>query len=533
MMGIALNAPDAEAVRPECTADEERQVEHLLRRSQRCSAHSRAFSSSSSSSTASDAVRVRQTALEELTRRFSSLDYRDEWLVAATWLVDRAAASPAAGAQQQDAAARACDVYKSKPLWLGAVLMMVKMLGADTELDCDPKEIMMPLMLDWPEDPHDESDGSRTRKERLQKCWNEMVKGEQRICNLLGFDLLVPTPLDLLQALAAVILKAGGEESPWSGFEKCEISVIRGSPGAKKPAKVLAMTRFEALAGLLVELGLMRRPAEVYGSDQSARLLAFAAIHLSLYGFFKELPDDSLALQAPKACTSAFARLQSRLLSEEEAKMLPSVCGMLHRLWEEAETNSCPVTQKWTRRSMGPGIKLPKPTSATAEDLSAHTEPLSQTPPRRHAPPATATPMRLTATRGKKLKPGSPVSKCSVGQKMTLPLAKSKEQASPPLQRVLITKQKSEALTQQRTELARSSLKRRRTDDEQEQLAAPRCPQQKKAKPADMLTRLAACQKIEHSHDKPPCAPLPVLSQGPSPMKPRHRKSPILPILRS
>jgi len=535
-MAFALNAPDAEELRPECFADEERQVEHLLRRSQRCNVQSRAFSSSSSSSSATDTVQARQTALEELTRRFSSLDYRDEWLVAATWLVDRASSVAAGSAAQHqdsaDPAACAGDIYKSKPFWLGAVLMMVKMLGADTELDCDPKEIMMPLMLDWPNEPLEESDASQTRKERLQKCWNDMVKAEHQICNLLGFDLLVPTPLDILQALAAVILKAG-KGSRWSGFEKGEIPVIRGSPGAKKPAKVLPVTRFEVLAGLLVELGLMRRPAEVYGSSQSTQVLAFAAIHVSLQGFSEELPDDSQALQAPKACISAFARLQSRLLSEEEVNKLPSVCAMLHRLWDEAETKSCPVLQKWTRRALGPGIKLPKPTGAVAEDLSVHEEPLSQTPPRRHPLPATATPVRLTATKGKKLKVGSPLSKCSVGLKMTPPLAKSKLQASPPLQRLPVSEQKSESLAQQRTELAQRSLKRRRTDDEPEQLAAPRCSQQKKAKPADILARLAACPKNEHSHDQTPCAPLPVLSQRPSPMKPRRRKTPILPILRS
>ena len=133
-MGVPLNAPDADEIQPECFAYEERQVERLLRQSQRCNVHSKAFSSSSSS----DMMQARQTALEELTKRFSSLDYRDEWLVAATWLVDKAF-SVAAGsvAQHQDSAnpaACAGDIYKSKTFWLGAVLMMVKMYGAETEL---------------------------------------------------------------------------------------------------------------------------------------------------------------------------------------------------------------------------------------------------------------------------------------------------------------------------------------------------------------------------------------------------------------
>lgn len=541
-MGVAPNAPNVEAIEPECFAEEERQVEHLLRRSQRCDAHSKAFGSASSSD--SDLMQARLAALEELTRRFSNLDYRDEWLVAATWLVDRAAIAARSTAVQQDEAKKDAlrgELYKSKSFWLGAVLMMAKMLGADTELDCDPKEIMMPLMLDWPNEPRDESDASRTRKERLQRCWNEMVQSEQRICHLLGFDLLVPTPLDLLQALAAVISKAG-EGSSWSGFDNGEISVIQGSPGAKKPAKKLAVSRFEALAGLLVELGLLRRPAEVYGSSHNARVLAFAAMRLSLQGFFSEFPDSPLASQAPKSCAIAFARLESRLLSEEEKQLLPSVCAMLHKLWEETETKSCPVMQKWSRRSLGPEVKLLKPTDVAAEALRAHKEPLSQTPPRRQSPPASATPLRLTATRGKKLKAGSPVSKSSAGPKIKPLLTKSRVQTSPSVQQLLVKKQKSEAPAQPRLELAQSFLKRRKAytlDLEQEQLDDNRsnqddcCPKQKKSKPADILTRLASCPKNEHSHDRPPCAPLPLLSLGPSPMKPRHRKSPILPILQS
>ena len=546
MMGVPLNVPDADEIQPECFAYEERQVERLLRQSQRCNVHSKAFSSSSSS----DMMQARQTALEELTQRFSSLDYRDEWLVAATWLVDRAF-SVAAGsaAQRQDSAnpaACAGDIYKSKPFWLGAVLMMVKMYGADTELDSDLKDIMMPLLLDWPRKPFEESGASQTRTERMQNCWNEMVKVERRICTLLDNDLLVPTPLPLLQALAAVISKAG-EGSSWSGFEKCEISLNRGSSRAKKPAKALPVTRVEALAGLLVELGLMRRPAEVYGSSQGAQVLAFAAMHVSLLSFFEELPDYFQTLQAPKACISALARLQSHLLSEEEVHKLPCVSAILHRLWHEADTKSCPVLRKWARRGLGLGIKLPKPTCVVAEDLSVHEEPLSQTPPCRHSLPATSTPVWLTPTKGKNQKVGRPLSMCSIASKMMPPLAKSKVQALPPLQ----SEQKSESLAQPRTELAQRLLKRRRTDDEPEQLAPPRCSQQTQAKPAyrkrrmtddepeqladprctqqkaklaDRLASLSACQKNEHSHDQPPCAPLPVLSQRTSPKKLRRRK---------
>lgn len=319
----------------------------------------------------------------------------------------------------------------------------------------------------------------------------------------------------------------------------------------------------------------MRRPAEVYGSSQGAQVLAFAAMHVSLLSFFEELPDDFQTLQAPKACISALARLQSHLLSEEEVHKLPCVSAILHRLWDEADTKSCPVLRKWARRGLGLGIKLPKPTCVVAEDLSVHEEPLPQTPPCWYSLPATSTPVWLTPTKGKNEKVGRPLSMCSIASKMMPLLAKSKVQALPPLQ----SEQKSESLAQPRTELAQRLLKRRRTDDEPEQLAAPRCSQQKKAQPADRrrrmtddgpeqlapprcsqqtqakpasrkrrmtddepeqlaaprctqqkakladrLASLSACQKNEHSHDQPPCAPLPVLSQRTSPKKLRRRK---------
>jgi hypothetical protein len=100
-----------------------------------CSAQSGIFEGSLTS----DWETVRQAFLAELTNLFSKLGFPDEWLVSATWLVDRASARPAKQPKSPD--------FKSKAFWLGAVTSVIKMSRADAH--CHLKGMLKPLVRQW------------------------------------------------------------------------------------------------------------------------------------------------------------------------------------------------------------------------------------------------------------------------------------------------------------------------------------------------------------------------------------------------
>ena len=79
----------------------------------------------------------RFAALKLLTEHFSELQYRDDWLVAATWALDRTLERT-----------RFDCWYGSWRAWLGAILFVITKTGTDVELGCDARDILMPFLPD-------------------------------------------------------------------------------------------------------------------------------------------------------------------------------------------------------------------------------------------------------------------------------------------------------------------------------------------------------------------------------------------------
>jgi len=277
-----------------------------------------------------------------------------------------------------DRAAAKAPVLGSKRHWLAAVLMVLKMQGADTELHCDVKEIMRPLMLGWHQDPPN----SKQEHEQLQLFWEEILVAEQKLFMLLNFEVLVPTPLDLLKALLGIVFAAGRDE--WA---EGHVKVARSHPLADKEPKDVALTRLEALAFLLLELGLLLQPQEAFaGKAGGAQLLAFAAFWTAHHAISRETSSSP-----SETCKQTLMRAQGLLLTTKaEVAELGKLMKSLQQLWAKVDKRSCSTTKKWTHRSTGLGGDLPKPFVAKpaestlgSQQLVTDQMPHVETPPRR------------------------------------------------------------------------------------------------------------------------------------------------------
>lgn len=132
---------------------------------------------------------------------------RCEWLAAAAWLVARVA-------MKATGSVNPGDIVESKMVWLGAVLAIFKLDGADTGLDCHVKDILKPLMPEWHGEPcvHPSS-----KRDCLQRCWKDVVKAEYWLCHQLDFQLLVPVPGEFRQALRCTRLQCDKDNGKVNG----------------------------------------------------------------------------------------------------------------------------------------------------------------------------------------------------------------------------------------------------------------------------------------------------------------------------
>ncbi|CAE8709938.1 unnamed protein product [Polarella glacialis] len=331
----------------------EDELELLWRRTKRWPINSAAFLSADSGG--AEALARRRAAVEELTGQFALHDYRDEWLAAVVFLMDRAAASQESGSE--------AAIFACKPLWRAAVLLVFKLAGADTELDCDVKDLLTPLMRDLR--------GLKDQEKALATCWEEALAAEFRLCRLLDFNLQVPTPLDLVGCLSSAVLSAAaGSTSPWPGVVKGRVSVAASLASARVLAstRFVSTTRFESLAAYLLELAMFLRPEEAYGRGCPMAVLVMAVVSLALHGFCEE------GAAPPEPCVAALAAEQKRLLpAAADEKQLLWMLESLHLLWARSSASGQnSVAQKWSDRATGLQGELPRHAASCLASASAH-----------------------------------------------------------------------------------------------------------------------------------------------------------------
>lgn len=90
--------------------------------------------------------------------------------------------------------------------------------------------------------------------------------------------------------MAAVFIKAG-RGSSWPGFETIKFSV-RWSFWVG--FETITLTLFESMVRLVVEQSFLWHPALIYDNEDSARLLAFAAIQLVAEDGFNMPPPEAV-----------------------------------------------------------------------------------------------------------------------------------------------------------------------------------------------------------------------------------------------
>lgn len=351
-----------------------------------------------------DTLPSRQSAINWLVGQFEHFGFRDEWLSVAISFVDRTAASilhkssatntsssssvhtPERKAGQtlaDNALKKACEVVQHKEVWLAAVQMSLKMCEAESELDSSIQDVVLPLASFGI--PGLKCDSHR---------WEVVLKAEFFIMNNLNYSMMVPSPFQFVERLAILLARAARSEAlKWDGFEEFDLPRLKGPPLKNReqqekrnrlmlPARPI--TRFQAVAHLLIELAIAHRPADVYTENLSLAAVATIVLELALHAF-----EGS----APKVCAEMLAEHQMRMLAVEHSMARQRLLTSLHELWFQPPADSA-VFSKWNNRAIDTGLSIPKAPSELPLELKAWNsfstpqrkqlliEPRSETPPK-------------------------------------------------------------------------------------------------------------------------------------------------------
>jgi len=188
--------------------------------------------------------------------------------------------------------------------------------------------------------------------------WKSVTACELRICQLLDFQLLRPTSLDLAKWLVANLTARAGNVS-WTGLVMAYMPAGRGTTRSRVP-------RYALLAYYFIELGVASDGfSELLFGPGSLVSLALAAIQASL-----ELISDP----APACLKQALDEWVAELLPDTLQQRLPSLSRVLRHLAEEGTSKKSAVVSKWFKRAQlgllgGPSPWLPQLSSSAARDV--------------------------------------------------------------------------------------------------------------------------------------------------------------------
>ena len=146
---------------------------------------------------------ARERAVAWLTKAFADYNLRDEWMMAALSLLDRAAARRGAYWTQ------AVPGLNEQVEWLAAVLLALKQSSAGAELETELKTLVLrlsrSLVTDFPK--------------RSTALWDLIIKAELRLLHTLEYNVAVPCSIDLAGVIALDVLAAARKEQPdWPGL---------------------------------------------------------------------------------------------------------------------------------------------------------------------------------------------------------------------------------------------------------------------------------------------------------------------------
>jgi hypothetical protein len=322
--------------------------------------------------------RSRGAAIAWLAAKFAACGWRDEWLSAVIFLMDRAAsvaaaksaaaegASPmvarpasspispaaAAGFVRQSAAERlmSCGVH-----WLAAVLSVLKLSEADNELGSpEMRDVLLALSARCPD--------QRFFGQSDNRVWEAIVKTEFRLMHMLSYRLAMPSSMDLTSRIALDVCAAAPDT--WAGLQEITMPSIflpcrTGGQATTVPAPEDVMGAGPSsqrlptvccLAFYLVDLAIVHRPAEAYGmpplatqpSGQPAAALAIAALAVAVQAF-----AGGEEAAAAERCVEALREAQATVLSDDELqRYVPTLISTLSALWSRPPAMS-PVTRRW------------------------------------------------------------------------------------------------------------------------------------------------------------------------------------------
>jgi len=291
---------------------------------------------------ASPMPRYRAVAL--LLRAFENQSLRDEWLVAAVFLLDRSRVP-----RSKNPSARDVELQV-----LAAALMALKQSSAEAELDCAIRDIVLKL-----------PGGGAASQARHDKLWKRIVQVEFHMCQQLGYCIAVPTSFELAKWVSVDICTRVADSQPhWSGLEKGYLPAVGQQVQVPQP-------RFALLVAFLVELGVVHLEAsELYGHSAAFTLLAVSAVWLAAHSFG----------EPPKSCMNFLDTLQRNLHLEAlpETMCFRKLVERLQDLWQHPPVNS-EVVRKWHCREIllggpfaCPDIQLHLQTHEICQEATPH-----------------------------------------------------------------------------------------------------------------------------------------------------------------
>ena len=248
----------------------------------------------------------RTEILRWLSGMFDYYMLKDEWFFATVALLDRAEAA------RPRFSARKSLIVDS----LTAALATLKLSGAEAVFGCSVRQ----LVLDF------------ARNVGGDKIWDEVVKAELRLYELLNFHVCLPTVDELAVRIAMEVgLLARDTCADWPGLKHMRIAMPCHEPTIPQPC-------FVVLLHYIIELCVVHAPELIY-QDSSAGVVALAALRLTVLHFGN----------VPAKCTSFLREQEQSILKVGEAAQVSKTMANMAKLWNEPPQNS-EVVRKWHRR---------------------------------------------------------------------------------------------------------------------------------------------------------------------------------------
>eukprot|EP00929_Paragymnodinium_shiwhaense_P000045 TRINITY_DN10015_c0_g1_i2.p1 TRINITY_DN10015_c0_g1~~TRINITY_DN10015_c0_g1_i2.p1 ORF type:complete len:655 (-),score=136.93 TRINITY_DN10015_c0_g1_i2:657-2621(-) len=329
---------------------------------------------------------ARTEGIAWLTRKFASFGWRDEWLLQAVTLMDRAATVAAAEASDPRgqvpasssssrpassppetgrssalaagaAASAARRLYNSASCWLACVLTTLKLSEADTVMNNpDLRDVAAAFGVGTPD--------AYFAALPEADAWRSIVVMEFRIHRKLNYRVSVPSVIDLVSRMSLELCAAAcnsAVENQWQGFVHLRLPApvaptSRRSSGesrssASKPSASSHTQCVSYLASHLAELAVAYAPEEVYGTaTEMAQLetLPPALVSAALLC----LACHSFGCPPPEVCVRAIGDMMRRVHAPCASPLplwkLQHLMQALQQIWiSKRDPKACPAARKW------------------------------------------------------------------------------------------------------------------------------------------------------------------------------------------